>query len=157
MTFNPSARSQHAGPPNCAPTSDAVSCSQRVVSDPATVTLALDTTRNVDNAITVALSPSAPVDPRCPAPSENGVPLVSPTEDLVFTHELDDAEILPIVSRLAPRVRRGMIRTVTIDWREPRAPCKKYGGPATPSSRGIVTLDSCTIEADFRVVLTRLG
>jgi hypothetical protein len=51
----------------------------------------------------------------------------------------------------------GMIRNVTIDWREPRAPCKKYGGPATPSSQGIVTLDSCTIEADVRVVLTRLG
>ena len=135
MTFNPSARSQHAGPPNCALTSDAVSCSQRVVSDTATVTLALDTPRNVDNAITVALSPSAPVDPRCPAPFENGVPLVSPTEDLVFTHELDD-EILPIVSRLAPRVGRGMIRTVTIDWREPRAPCKKYGDRRRPPPRG---------------------
>jgi hypothetical protein len=157
MTFNPSARSQHAGPPNCALTNDPVSCSQRVVSDTETVTLALDTPRNVGEAITVALSPSAPVDPRCPAPFENGVPVVSPTDGLVFVHELDDAQILAIANRLAPRVARGASRTVSIEWREPRASCKKYGGPATPSSQGIVTLDGCTIEGDFRVVLTRLG
>jgi hypothetical protein len=156
VTYNPSGESEHGFPPACTSVPDTASCSQTQSGDTATISVVLD--QRTPDLITIGVSPSGALQPQCPAPFFSGEPALNQQGYTLFKHELDDIDQGAFVRILGPPTKnnRNKSRHYTVDWTEPNAPCSKYGGVTTPFVQGGVHLDSCTVEADFRLEITRL-
>lgn len=146
MTFNPKAQAQHGSPPGCTAQTDTVTCSQTVANSSVTVSGRFQSPQQAAESIIVTMTPTASFHPGCPAPFENGVAL----GQLTFTHELDEVEIGSTPLLLGPKPAKGAKRTATFAWTAETQPCSAYGVQAGG-------LDTCTIMADFKVVLTRMS
>lgn len=158
VTYNPSGQSQHWFPPDCAPQPDPVACSQKTEGDTVRLTGTFNRKRTVPHNVTITLSPSTVLGAgpsRCPAPFFDGWSLVGSRGTITFKYELDSIDDAGLSLLLGPKHKKGH-STLTLNWDVPKDSCSKFGGPTTPSVQAGGTLDSCTVEADFRLVLKRV-
>jgi hypothetical protein len=144
-------------PPDCALQTDPTNCTQKEEGDTVTVAGFFDT-KGVPDYVKVTLSPSSVLtygEAHCPAPFFDGWALLGSQGTVTFRYELSGLDIGQFGLLLGPKHKKGH-STMTLDWKVPKAPCSKFGGPTTPFAQAGGTLDSCTLEADFRLVLKRV-
>lgn len=142
-TMNPKQDQRHEVAPGCGVVKDPTNCTQSKGQGGATVHLS-----ERASLAKVTVRPPAAFPTQCIAPFTGN----STFENLVFQHELDEVDggKLGLVS--SPT---SSIKLVTIEWEAPQKPCSAYGITKPVLIGG--TIEKCTIEGDFRIVVTRVS
>ncbi len=147
MTVTPHQLQRHEVPPGCGAVTDPTTCSVSKFSGELNVHVSA-----VSDLARVTVQPSAsPSLAHCAAPFTTGDDLF---DQLSFQHELDDIDGAKLVHVSDPK---STIRKIQIEWSNPEKPCATYGGPAAAGSTAVGSIDTCTIKADFRIVIMRVS